>query len=288
MRSSAGAVAGLASSTTPNKLMATVGDPQPRHVEAAQQLLKALPLDITVAAHEAPRAPSLVYALLLDPDSVERDKQLELLKGAASDNPAIAHDAQASYREIRKLDPRLRLPLIELMMPALRSLPNEDRVQLREVARALAMADEHLSPFEFALLKSLERHVRTNDERNVRPPGRPLSLQQCADHAALVLSVIAHAGAEGDDEKAAAAFDRGKAALSLPNVRLSSRQHAKPQQLDEVIDNLGQLSPFGKRNLIGACAEVAAHDGHLDPDEVDLVRALGELWDCPVPLTVDA
>ena len=103
-----------------------------------------------------------------------------------------------------------------------------------------------------------------------------------------VLSVIAHAGAEGDDEKAAAAFDRGKAALSLPNVRLSSRQHAKPQQLDEVIDNLGQLSPFGKRNLIGACAEVAAHDGHLDPDEVDLVRALGELWDCPVPLTVDA
>ncbi len=282
-----GAVAGLAGSTTPGKLLATVGDPQPRHVAAAHDLLESLPLDLTVAAHEPGRAPCLVYALLLDQDRTARDKQLHLLTNATADNPAIAHDTQACYREIEKLDRRLRLPLIELTMPALRSLANAERQKLRKIARDLAMADEHLSPFEFALIKSLERHVRTTGEQNVQPRGRPLSLQQCADHAALVLSVIAHAGGGGDDEKAEAAFARGKTALSLSNVKMSSQQQAKPQHLDDAIARLARMSPFGKRNLITACAEVAAHDGYLDPDEIDLVRALSELWDCPVPLAVD-
>jgi len=282
-----GAVAGLAASTTPGRLLATVGDPQPRHVAAAHQLLEAMPLDLSVAAHEPGRAPCLVYALLLDDDATARNQQLELLKKATDDNPAIAHDTQACHREIQSLDRRLRLPLLELTMPALRALPRDQRAGVRKLARDLAMADEHLSAFEFALIKALEKHVHTSEQPNVKPRGRQLSLQQCADYAAMVLSVIAHAGAPDDEEKAAAAFARGKQALSLSSVTMTSTAQAKPQDLDEAIEQLARMSPFGKRNLITACAEVAAHDGQLDPDEVDLVRALGELWDCPVPLTVD-
>lgn len=282
-----GAVAGLAASTTPGRLLATVGDPQPRHVAAAHQLLEALPLDLSVAAHEPGRAPCLVYALLLDDDKAAREQQLQLLKKATDNNAAIAHDTQACYREIQSLDRRLRLPLLELTMPALRALDNDNRIRVRQIARELAMADEHLSAFEFALIKALEKHVRTTDQPDFKPRGRVLSLQQCAEHAAMVLSVIAHAGAPDDEEKASAAFDRGRQALSLSNVKMTGATQAKPQGLDSAIEELARMSPFGKRNLITACAEVAAHDGHLDQDEVDLVRALGELWDCPVPLTVD-
>jgi len=101
-----------------------------------------------------------------------------------------------------------------------------------------------------------------------------------------VLSVIAHAGANGDDDEARGAFERGRDVLSMPAAQLVDAAKATPQQLDAAIDGLERVSPFGKRNLIHACAEVAAHDGHLDPDEVDLVRALAELWECPVPLAV--
>ena len=282
-----GAVAGLAGSTTPGRLLATVGDPQPKHVEAAHQLLETLPLDLSVAAHEPGRAPSLVYALLLDDDSSERDKQLKLLKNSAGDTSAIVHDTQACYREVSALARNLRLPVFELTIPALRSLPNDERRTLQQRARELAMADDHLSPFEFALIKSIERHVRTADQATPRAHGRRLSLQQCANEAALVLSVIAHADAKNDTEKAATAFARGAQAISLPNVRLVDQQEAKPQQLDQAIEQLGRMSPFAKRNLLSGCAEVAASDGHLSADEIDLVRALGELWDCPVPLTVD-
>lgn len=271
----------FATSSTPSKLLGTIGDPQPQHVEAARRLLDALPLDLTVAAHEPARAPSLVYALLLDPDAEQRDAQLELLENAS---PQVRHDTQAIYLDVARLERALRLPLLELTMPALRSLPHDQRRHLRERARALALADDHLSPFEFALIKSLERHVRNHDEEIVRPRGRPQSLLQCKEEAALVLSVIAHAGAEGDRAKAESAFARGTQALSLADVRLVDSDRAKPAQLDHAIAALAKVSPFGKRNLITACAEVAADDGVLDPDEVDLVRALGELWDCPVPL----
>lgn len=281
-----GAVAGLAGSTTPGRLLSTVGDPQPKHVAAAHELLESLPLDLTVAAHEPGRAPSLVYALLLDEDRAERDKQIALLERSLDDGAAVVHDTQACYREVSSLPRNLRLPLFELTVPALRSLPDAERGNLQKRARELAMADDHLSPFEFALLKALERHVRTSSQPTPRPHGRPLSLQQCADEAAFVLSVIAYADANGDSETAAAAFARGAQALSLPNAKLADPARAKAGQLDGAIEQLSRMSPFAKRNLIEGCAEVAASDGHLSADEIDLIRALGELWDCPVPLTV--
>lgn len=284
----AGAAAGFAGSTTPGKLLSTVGDPQPKHVAAAQQLLQSLPLDLTVAAHEPSRAPCLLFAMLFDENAYERDKQVKILEQAAGEGSPLVHDTQACYREVAALPRTLRLPLLELAMPAMRRLPNQDRRKLHEVARALAMADDELTPFEFALIKSLERHIRTEDQPVQRGNGRPLSLQQCAADVALVLSVIAHAGAPDDEDKVVTAFDRGKLALSLPDAQLRAAQDAKPQQLDQAIERLARMSPFGKRNLITACAEVAASDGRLDPDEVDLIRALGELWDCPVPLPTDS
>lgn len=273
--------AGFAGST-PDRVLASVGDPQPQHVVAARALLDELSLELNVAAHEPDRAPALIYALLLDPDSGERDKQVAMLEEASA---TTQHDAQAFFREVDALPRTVRLPLMELAMPALRRLDPSARADLRRRARALALADDHLSPFEFALIKSLERHLPI-EEKPAQRRGRPEALSSHAADAALVLSVLAHAGADGDEEAARGAFARGAAALSMPEAELLGPDAAGPQQLDQAIDGLERVSPLGKRNLIQACAEVAAHDGHLDPDEVDLVRALAELWECPVPLAV--
>ncbi|HEB52782.1 MAG TPA: hypothetical protein ENI87_05965 [bacterium] len=276
--------AGLAGGSSARQVVDSVGAPGARHVTAAHDLLAALPLDLKVGAQEPARAPALLFALLLDDVDEVRSRQLQLL----AEHDRWHHDAAAWYRHVRRLDRRQRLPLLELLMPTLRRLPAEDRAKVRHLARALALADDDLSPFEFALLKSLERHVRIAGESPRRPNGRPIPLAARREAAALVLSVIAHAGADGEEGAAATAFRRGADELSLPDVRLVAREAARPEHLDRAIDELADVSPFGKRNLIAACAEVAAIDGRLDPDEVDLVRALGELWDCPVPLPIPA
>lgn len=275
------AAAGFAGST-PQRMVASVGDPQPRHVEAARALLSELPLDVSVAAHEAARAPALIYSLLLDEDDAERHRQLSLL---GDEQSATRLQTEESFGDLAALPRTMRLPIVELAMPALRQLPRDERAALLKRARALALSDHHLSAFEFALIKTLERHLPLDAETR-RRRGRPEAMSKHVEGAALVLSVIAHAGAEREED-ARAAFERGCRVLDIAAAPLTAAEDATPQGLDRAIDGLERVSPLGKRSLIEACAEVAAHDGHLAPDEVDLVRALAELWECPVPLAIE-
>ena len=269
---------------TPQRVLESVGDPQPQHVAAARQLLDVLPQSLIDAARETGPAVHLAYALLLDEEDHQRHAQLALLE---SEDAQLPRDAAARHSEMAALSRTMRLPLLELAMPALRELSAAERRIVLRRARALALADGHISPFEFALLKTLERHLPL-DNRPARRAGRIQSLHACVNDAGVVLSVIAHAGAPDDPAGARAAFERGRSALQLPRAQLVDADSATPQHLDQAIPRLGRISPAAKRKLIHACAEVAAHDGHLAPDEVDLIRVLAELWACPVPLTIPA
>jgi len=269
---------------TPRGVLDSVGDPQPQHVAAAHDLLKQLPLNLSVAARESSRVPGIVYSLLLDADEAKRERQIALLQDAGATTTA---DAQSFYDEVAAMPRTMRLPLLELSIPSLRQLDVGQRRELLGRAHALALSDSKLSPFEFALIKTLERHLSV-DQKRPRRTKRSTTISDCADAAELVISVIAHAGAPGAEDDALAAFQRGCAVLKLPSATMRDSAQATPQELSHAIDQLERVSPLGKRNLIHACAEVAAHDGHLDPDEVDLVRALAELWECPVPLTIPA
>lgn len=283
-----GATGGAAAGTAPpqriqaRELFESVGDPQQVHVQAARDLLAALPLELAVATHDPARAQALVLALLLDPDHEQRLVQTAPLQ---TRDAALAHEALVLFRLVAALPGDQRLPLLELAIPALRRLPPSVRQQLRADARALAMADGQLHPFEWALLQTMERHVRLPDERPRRPTGRPSPLVAHPREVSVVLSTIAHTGAAGDPAGAAAAFACGHATLGkeLP-FRLLAASECRITDLEKATDALASVSPIGKRNLLTACLACASDDGTLTPEEADLLRALAGLWDCPVPL----
>ena len=263
------------------QLTASIGEPQAGHVKAAQTLLANLPLDLAAATHEPFRATALVTAVLLDRDPKRRQQQLD---GMAGNDAGFVHEVRASFQAIARLDPNVRLPLVELAVPALRRLPDAERQQLHTMLRTLALADGVLSPFEFALLRTVERFVRRDGVLPPRP-GRGTALVDHAAQASVVLSVLAHAGAHGDADRAARAFARGRQALGVPaDLALLPPAQCSVRDLEPAIEALATVSPLGKRNLVAACAEAAADDGVLDADETDLLRALAILWDCPVPL----
>lgn len=267
---------------TAAQLIASTGAPAAANVRAAHDLLAELPLELQAAAHEPARARGLVFALLLDARPARREEQLRLLPGA---DATFVHDVRDLFQRVARLPRRTRLPLFELLVPALRALPDAARSELRSTARTLAMADGELSPFEFALLRALERHVRRSDEAAPRPAQRPDALVDHGDACRLVLSVLARAGAPGDDTAADLAFQRGTAELALRQpLRLLPSASSTPAALDLALAELAQVSPLGKRNLLTACATTAAADGVLADDEVDLLRAIAETWDCPMPL----
>jgi Zn-dependent protease with chaperone function len=263
------------------ELAAAVGHPEEPDMRAARALLANLPMDLAAATHDRTRAPALVMALLLDREPARRDAQLRLLPNGEA---TLLLEVRSAFQAIQQIDRRLRLPLFELTMPALRAGSDEQRVRLRQLARALAFADGVLSPFEFSLLRTLERTVRLPGELPLRPTTRPQALIDHPAAVAVVLSVLARVGADAE-AAAEAAFWRALQALdSSMSLSLLPAPQCNVAALEAAIDALFAISPLGKRNLIAACAEAAGADGRLTPDEADLLRALAGLWDCPVPL----
>ena len=268
-----------------SEFVGSVGDPQPEHIDAARELIEGLPLDILAAARDPQRAGPLALGLLLERDATAREAQLAGFDGK---DEAMVQEARMLAPALAQLPHRTRLPLLEMAIPALRQQPPAERLALRQRARALAEADDRITPFEFALLKTLERHVPAEAEPRHGRRGRPTALVQHPRETTMVLSTLAWAGAGDDEEAATNAFEHGRLALgnSIPG-ELLPRQQCSMAALEPSLDALESVSPQGKRNLLAACAEAASADGEIAAEEADLLRALAELWECPVPLTSD-
>ncbi|MCA8976703.1 MAG: M48 family metalloprotease, partial [Planctomycetes bacterium] len=270
------------SAVTAAAFTANVGDPQPEHVHAARDLIADLPLDLVAATREPARAGAVALGLLLEHEPRARERQLAAI---GEGGHALVQQARLFATALADLPHRSRLPLLELAMPALRALPATERAALRRLARALALAYDVITPFEFAILKTIERHVGGEAVvRHGRGP-RPTALAQHPQHAAVVISALAWAGADDDGEAAADAFAAGWRALGAGiDSALLPADRCTITALEPSLDALATVSPLGKRNLLEACAAAAAADGIIAPDEIDLLRALAELWECPVPL----
>lgn len=262
-------------------LLQSVGEPTAGHVAAAAQWLASMPLELVSAAREPARAPALVVALLLDADPARRQQQLAPLKAR---DATLGHEAAHLQALLAREPAQARLPLLELALPNLRQLAAPPVAQLRNDARALAYADGELSAFEFALLKTLERHLLRPGEQPPRPHGRPRALIDLPGPTAVVLAALARAGAHGDEAAARTAYAAGKAELPGMLGREMPALQRGFAELDDAVQSLAAVSPFGKRSLLAACASAAGADGNLTAEETDLLRALAEYWDCPIPL----
>lgn len=270
---------GSARGVDPATVPGMVGELQPEFVLRARELLAALPLDVLGAARDPQRVRALLYALLLgDGDRA----QLEFLQQRS---PELAHEARVLATELRRLDATVRLPLLELMVPALRRLPGTAIEALHADAHALAHADDRLTTFEFALLKAMQRYVPPPG-RTAQPKGRPIQLAAVPREVELVLSVIAHAGAAGaaDARAAGDAFAQGAMRfVGMPPLALRPAAECDLRRLDDALDRLARLSPLAKKMLLTACAHAAGADGRIEPAEGELLRAFADLWECPMP-----
>lgn len=277
-------VAALTRGIAPQHLVASIGAPAQQHVDQARAVLAALPLELLAAAREPRRARAVACALLLDAEAANRDKQLQLLQRRGPDLP---YDAAVLHGLLAPLPRTARLPLLELTVPALRRLPPLEIAPLHQDLRALAMADGQLTPFEFVLLKTVERHVRRPDQQQRLAPGPARPLAAMAEHTAVVMSVLARHGKAGEDA-AQVAFASGVQALQGMQLSLLPAGDCTIQALDRALDALDATSPLGKRLLLTACAQTAGSDDIIEPDEAELVRAIAEHWGCPVPPLVTA
>jgi hypothetical protein len=246
-------------------------------------LVDTLPAEIVAAAHEPAGAFALVCALLLGDDETEHTARIDALAGELE--PAPLGELRRLAPLIASLPAPVRLPLLEIAVPALSQLAKSQYETLLRVIERLAWADERLSIFEYALERTLRAHLapRFGDGTSARV--RYHALTPILAEARTLLSALARIGS-GDNEAIAQAFAAGDAHLASKSAPRSKRVDvASPshEDLDRALEKLAHSSPGVRRRLLFASARTIEADGRIDLEEGELLRAIAAVLGCPMP-----
>jgi Zn-dependent protease with chaperone function len=262
---------------------ARVGHIDPEEVSHARALHASIPDPIRVAAQEPFSARALIYALLLDPRAELRNLQLAQVKAGAAP-PDFAETVRLAA-PVQALEDRLRLPLLDLAMPALRQMSPRQHETFRSQVEALVNADQRLSLFEYTLRCVLHRHL--DAQFLPRRPMGPMqsSAQELASPMAKVLSLLAWEG-QPEPELAARAFDTGMRSYIGGDHTyrlLPPSEECSLTEFHAALQTLHQSVPAIKRRIVVACAACIGANQQVSVREAELLRAICDTLDCPLP-----
>ena len=272
----------------PAEFAATAGTVDPSHLAWAASLLDGLPEPLLDAAREPDSARSLVYALLLDRDEEVRTVQRRVLEQGSSPSDVAA--TGRLWALVDRAGRSARLPLADLALPALRALSPGQYRSFRRTVTALAEADHRIDLFEYALkrmiLRNLEpRFAPTRDEvQATHDPGvQYYSLRRLSAEVSCLLSTLAWSGT-GDPKRAEEAVAAGAAELEgLVEVETLGSDACRLSALDDALGRLAQAAPRLRERLLRGAVAVVAADRRVVDAEAELLRAIADALDCPVP-----
>jgi Zn-dependent protease with chaperone function/uncharacterized tellurite resistance protein B-like protein len=233
-------------------LAAVIEAPRPEHVDHARALLERLPQALKRRVASADGAQQVI---------------LELLGTQTVPEGLGRHQA---------------LLVIELALPALRQMKQQERDAFLAEVMQRVQADGKVTLSEFVQATLLRQHLREGAGKPI--PTKFRKVEQVARDAHLVLSLIAHAS----QSDTALAFDKGKAILGLPLPGPLPVAEISSVRLGEALERLRHLQPFQKPRVLKACVEAAAADGTFRLAEAELVRAVAATLDCPLPPVIGA
>lgn len=270
---SRGTLAAVLTAASAQTAINAIGQPSQRHLAQARATLNALPERIKTAAHEPYTARALIYALLLSDELSVREQQLDALQQIAL--PDTYQALMGIGSEVLRLNIELRLPLVELALPALKLLSVDQAQHFRLCMEQLINADGHVSLFEWALYQLLLNNL---GEKNSGLSH--LKLGDLQRECQRLLSVLAAAGQDNPEEISAAL---NAAESELPFALSATDEVSDMRALSLAVERLRRLKPLQKPVLLQAMARCIEHSGHIRPAEAELFRVIADILDCPMP-----
>ncbi len=264
-------------------LVGAVGALDGGQLARTREMISGFSPELRQDTHESFGARAVVYGLLLSDDPEVRHHQTARLKQNA--DPAVLEEWRKRAPEMEGLPPNVRFALLDMSVPALRLLAPEQYRRFRENVDVLMEADGELCLFEYALRHMLNRHLAPVFDPGWKPRGvTHHSLLPVLPSVHTLIAAMAYSG-QDTHEDAVAAFDCGAAQLNLSDTRAEAPgvEACGLERVDAALDELAGLTPGLKRNVLYAIATTAAHSGRLNAEEFQLLRAIGDALDCPIP-----
>jgi hypothetical protein len=264
-------------------VLPNIGNPTPLHLEYAVKLRDALPENVKAAAREPLDAVALIYALLLSDDEKLRATQIAEIGKRASQS--VSDKTAALFPDVSKIAAHVHLPIINLVLGGLRQLSAEQFQNFSQTLQWLIESDGKVELFEFVLQKIVLRHLDSQFNGPQKSVVQFYTIKPLVPDCAIVLSALANVGSD-DAAEIEKAFETGEPYLRAPDnvdLNLLPKEKCGVNEIDAALNRLAQAVPIIKKNLIEACVHTVGADDIVQEGEAELLRAISDTLDCPMP-----
>ncbi|HFD0644816.1 TPA: M48 family metallopeptidase [Vibrio parahaemolyticus] len=237
--------------------------------ETGQQLISQLPPELVDIAREPYSARFIAFALIFDGSDIQREmiKSYVPLASQSTLIPWLDYD----------LPLHLRFPLLELALPALKSLSEAQKISLCKVLRELSETDNQYSLAEWCVINLLEKQLLASFGF-IKQHKTLKQLEESVFWLLRELAWVSHSQAD----KAQRAYHCALAHLGFPEVKLepaNSNWHLSRAALELLL----QLKPKDRRMFVKACRIAIESDGEITVAEGELYRVIACFLEVPEP-----
>ncbi len=276
-----------------NEILNSIGQTDATQLNYAATLINDIPDTVRQALHEPYAARAVIYCLIIDNNPDVQKKQFQHLKEFA--DTGIYELSQKLFKTISQLDIKFRLPLIDIALPVLRQLSKSQYRLFKKNLNQLITADGKVDIFEWSLqkilLSNLEKELGEKKNHASKKTARYGSLRSVKKHIEILISMLIYTCQKNktpqDAEEIKTAFRKAQQELKIKDLTLLPYEQINFGNLEQAIDTLTLLKPLQKPRLLKACLICMTQDQQYSTQEKELMRAIANTLDCPIPLFVE-
>ena len=252
-------------------------DPLALDIESADK--HQLPLAFVQHAHEPLGANALVFALMISRDGRQQQQQLAII---AEDNiPGLVDLVFTLAPGVHQLAAPLRLPLLEMCLPALMSISEPQYRTFKNTLLRIVRADGRTDLYEWCMFQLIRHYLDPEFIKVKASRPRYRKLRKVVYHIRIVLSVLAHEGS-GETE---AVFRLAADELDFTELQILPREQCDVEAFSKAVHELADCYPLLKPRLLKAMAFAAGSDGKISGVEQEIIASMAAVMDCPVPFS---
>jgi len=267
----------------PKSIVPEIGTTDLPHLNYAQSLLAQLPETIKTALKSAQGSQALIYGLLFNvEDKSIQERQISHLR--ATELPELLDHLWQIFPYFEDLNPRYRLPLIDLTIPLLRNLSVDRYQHLSQQVQTLIDADGKLSLSEYTLQVVLLHRLAPYFHPTRQPKTVSTTVHEIWNDCLIIFSALAEVG-HPDEQQAIQAFLSGLKQLpgtakkTLPNQLIPTNIISIRRSLRRLMNT----SPKLKQAIVEGSAHTVLFNHQVNIEEAELLRTIIILLDCPIP-----
>ncbi|MDD2369282.1 MAG: hypothetical protein PHQ90_08270, partial [Sulfuricurvum sp.] len=250
--------------------------PGNQNLKYARTRLEALPDSLHIMSANALSAQWIILTLLLSAENITLLKQEKYLKNSS---PMLYKNIETTYTKMHDLPRSAHLDLINLSIPSLKMMSEQQYTAFRQIVIDLIEMDQVVSIWEWSLhaivLTPLDREFGFS-----KPPReRYKKIEQIQEPLSVVFSLLIQTQF-GNEKRINESIEALKTALVLPT--LTYHRDVSIDSLNKAFNEI-QCSSYAIRTLV---LEQAIHllgsDGTHFDDDIEMIHALGSLLLIPI------